>query len=81
MTGLAQKDILPATLYEKSLAVGAMILFALVAAALIRGRGEWAVLDPLVWAHLATVLTPLALTPVQLLRRHGDRMHRVLGWI
>jgi uncharacterized membrane protein len=34
-----------------------------------------------VWAHLATIAIALVLTPVMLLRRRGDRLHRRLGWI
>ena len=38
-------------------------------------------MSPVIWAHLATVMLPLGLTPVQLLRRRGDAAHRTLGWI
>ena len=48
---------------------------------MIRGRAAWAEIGPLIWLHLATVMTPLAITPVQLLRRRGDGTHRALGWI
>jgi uncharacterized membrane protein len=68
-------------LYEKTLAAAAIILFLLVFTALLRGRGSWAEMSPVIWAHLATVMLPLGLTPVQLLRRRGDAAHRTLGWI
>jgi uncharacterized membrane protein len=68
-------------LYEKILAVAAVALFLLVSLALLRGRSAWAEPDPLIWLHLATVMLPLAITPVQLLRRRGDPAHRMLGWI
>jgi uncharacterized membrane protein len=67
--------------YEKVLAAAAIALLLLVSVALIRGRAAWAEIGPLIWLHLATVMTPLAITPVQLLRRRGDGAHRVLGWI
>jgi uncharacterized membrane protein len=67
--------------YEKVLAAAAIALFLLVSIALIKGRAAWAEMEPLIWAHLATVMTPLAITPVQLLRRRGDRVHRALGWL
>lgn len=67
--------------YERVLAGAAALLFAAVATALVRGRAEWSDASPIVWLHLATVMTPLALTPVQLLRRRGDRLHRLVGWI
>jgi uncharacterized membrane protein len=67
--------------YEKILAVAAIILFALVSVALLRGRGGWVQLGPLIWLHLGLVMLPLAITPLQLLRRRGDGVHRVMGWI
>ncbi len=33
------------------------------------------------WGHIATILPALALTPLMLLRRRGDRLHRRLGWV
>jgi uncharacterized membrane protein len=68
-------------LYEKILAAGAVVLFLLVSIALLRGRDARAELGPLLWLHLALVMLPLAITPVQLLRRRGDGVHRMLGWI
>jgi uncharacterized membrane protein len=67
--------------YEKILAAAAVALFVLVSIALLRGRNAWADLGPLIWLHLASVMLPLAITPVQLLRRRGDGAHRILGWI
>jgi uncharacterized membrane protein len=55
-------------------------LFVLVSIALLRGRNAWADLGPLIWLHLALVMLPLAITPVQLLRQRGDGAHRILGW-
>jgi uncharacterized membrane protein len=49
-----------------------MALFA----ALIRGRAELRQLDLSIWLHLATVAAALALTPISMLRRRGDRTHR-----
>ena len=66
--------------YEKALALGALVLLALTIVSLTRGFGGWDRLDAVVWAHLASVLTPLALTPVLMLRTRGSRLHRVLGW-
>ena len=68
---------------ERVLAYAAMVLLAAVAAALVRGYGEWARVPALIWAHLATIIVALALTPVILLRRRGDRRHRTLGtlWV
>ena len=69
------------TTFDRLLAVGALLLFALVLAALWRGRGEWSEVPTFVWAHLATILAALALTPVMMFRRRGDRLHRRLGWV
>ncbi len=72
---------LSADLYERILAAGATLLLAAVIAALFRGRGEWHLIAPRVWAHLATIMIALALTPVMMLRRRGDMLHRQLGWV
>ena len=63
------------------LAAASMVLLAFVLAAIIRGRGEWTQIPLVIWAHIATILTALALTPVMLVRRRGDRLHRRLGWV
>ena len=66
---------------ERVLAYAAMALLAAVVIALGRGLGEWNRVPVLVWAHLLTIIVALALTPVILLRRRGDRRHRTLGTI
>ena len=66
---------------DKALAAGAAVMLAVVLTALLRGRADWADVPGIVWAHLATIVTALALTPVMLLRPRGDRAHRMLGWI
>ncbi len=58
-----------------------MILFGFVIAALIRGYPHWAQVPPMVWAHLLTIMVALGLTPVMLLRRRGDALHRRLGTV
>jgi uncharacterized membrane protein len=68
-------------LYERVLSVGAVILLGFVLAALFKGRSEWARIPLDIWPHLTTILVAVALTPVMLLRRRGDRLHRQLGWI
>ena len=69
--------------YEKFLAVAATALLITVLTALVRGHAHWDRVPWPVWAHLATILTALALTPVQLLRPRGDQGHRMLGrvWV
>lgn len=67
--------------YEKMLAVAAGILLAVILAALAKGSAFWHAVPLVVWAHLATVLAALALTPVMLLRPRGDAAHRVLGTV
>lgn len=68
-------------LYERVLALGAAFLLILALVALARGRAAWDKLSAPVVLHLLTVLLPLALTPVMLLRRRGDGAHRVIGWV
>lgn len=66
---------------ERVLAYAAAALLAAVIAALARGFAQWSQVPVLVWVHLATVMVALALTPVILLGRRGDRRHRMLGRI
>jgi uncharacterized membrane protein len=68
-------------IYEKLLAAGSLLLLAAVLVALVRGQGDWSEVTGVVWAHLATIIVGLALTPVMLLRMRGDRLHRTLGWV
>ena len=66
---------------ERVLACAAMVLLAAVVIAVARGIAEWTRVPALVWAHLVTIIVALALTPVILLRRRGDRRHRTLGTV
>ena len=68
------------TWYDRLLAVAALFLLAAVLTALWKGRAEWGMVPPFVWAHIATIVTAVILTPVMMLRRRGDRLHRRLGW-
>lgn len=77
---VAAKPISP-DLYEKILSGGAVVMLGFVVAALVRGHDHWHEVAPVVWAHLFTIMTALVLTPVMLLRRRGDRLHRRLGWV
>ena len=70
-----------ADLFERVLAVGAIVLLICVVAALARGMPYWPQIPPLVWAHLLTMIVTLTLTPVMLFRRRGDKVHRRLGTI
>ena len=56
-------------------------MLGIVLLALARGRAQWGMIPKPVWLHLVTIIGALALTPVMLLRRRGDLVHRVLGWI
>lgn len=67
--------------FERVLAVAAIILLGFVLAALLRGHPYWGHIPLAVWGHLGTMIVALALTPVMLLRRRGDRPHRLLGTI
>jgi len=69
--------LLPNWLLAGLSAVLALIAFT----AIVRGRGHWAALPPIGWAHLVTVLAATLLTPLMLVRRKGDRWHRRLGYV
>jgi uncharacterized membrane protein len=66
---------------DKALAIGSGLLLLAVAIAIVKGHTEWAQVPISVWVHLALIIVALGLTPVMLLRRRGDRLHRILGWI
>jgi uncharacterized membrane protein len=66
---------------DKALAAGAAILFVAVLTAIFRGRADWGELSPILWGHILTIVLALGLTPLMLLRRRGDRLHRRLGWV
>jgi len=64
---------------DRLLAAVAIVLLVMVLAALARGQAEWHRVPTFVWLHIVTIGTALALTPVMMLRRRGDRLHRRLG--
>jgi uncharacterized membrane protein len=68
-------------LFEKCLALGAAIILAAVVTAIVKGRAEWGEIPLRLWGHLATICLALILTPVMLLRKRGDPLHRQLGWL
>ena len=76
----AQLSLKP-DLLDRILALAAMVLLAFVLTALWRGRDEWGEVPAFVWGHIATILVAVILTPVMLIRRRGDRLHRRLGWV
>ncbi len=69
------------TAFDRLLAAAAGLLGVAIMAAIARGRPEWAEVPALVWAHIATILVAVSFTPLMLLRRRGDVLHRRLGWI
>jgi uncharacterized membrane protein len=68
-------------LFDRVLSVAALVLLAFVFTALWRGRSEWGEVPGFVWGHIGTIVVATLLTPVMLLRRRGDRLHRRLGWV
>jgi uncharacterized membrane protein len=66
---------------DKLLAGVAGFLLLMVSAAIARGHSEWQEIPGNVWAHITTIYVALALTPLMLLRRRGDRLHRRLGYV
>ncbi|GGI83114.1 hypothetical protein GCM10007973_19540 [Polymorphobacter multimanifer] len=69
----------PALAADRTLAVAAAVLLALVVAAIARGLGSGNSPPPLVWAHLLSISGALALTPPLLWRSKGTPPHRSLG--
>ncbi|MEY4951616.1 MAG: hypothetical protein RL299_40 [Pseudomonadota bacterium] len=67
--------------YELALALASAALFVAAAIAVAKGHEDWNRIPAVIWWHLGTIGLALALTPVLLLRRRGDDLHRVLGWV
>ncbi len=76
----APKTLTP-DLFERILSLGAVVLLIAVITAVLKGQATWGKIPPNVWVHLALIAVALTLTPVMLLRRRGDQMHRRLGWL
>jgi|JI10StandDraft_1071094.scaffolds.fasta_scaffold23499_7 uncharacterized membrane protein len=77
----ARKSLIDRWLPDRVLGALAWALLAVVIFAVARGHDEWDRVSRAVWFHLGTIAVVLALTPVMLTRRKGDRRHRQLGWI
>jgi uncharacterized membrane protein len=69
------------TNFDRVLAIASIILLTALVIALARGRDEWGSVPTVVWAHIATIFIAVSLTPIMMLRRRGDRLHRRLGWL
>jgi uncharacterized membrane protein len=68
-------------IFEKALAVGAILILSAVIIAVTKGMPEWGEIPARVWAHLFAMTIALVLTPVMMLRQRGDARHRLLGRI
>ncbi|APG63658.1 hypothetical protein LPB140_06375 [Sphingorhabdus lutea] len=66
---------------ERALALLSIILLTAAVIAVAKGMDQWHILPWQIWAHLATLATALVITPIMLLRKRGDKSHRIFGWI
>ncbi len=78
--GIATARPTDVTLFDRLLALGAVVILLATVTAIARGSAQWDLLPLSVWGHLSTIAIALLLTPVMLLRRRGDRLHRQLGY-
>ncbi|KQU61927.1 hypothetical protein ASG67_01840 [Sphingomonas sp. Leaf339] len=67
------------TVYDRILAAASVILAGVAIVAIGRGIPDWPMVPAIIWAHLATILIALLLTPFMLLRARGDVRHRRWG--
>ena len=65
---------------DRWLAAGTGLVLVAVLVAIWRGSAQWSATPLLLRAHLLAVVAALVLTPAILLRRRGDRKHRLLGY-
>lgn len=79
--GISLQDLKGPDRLERLLGFLSLVMLAVIFVAIARGMAEWARIPAIVWFHLATMLTALALTPVLLWLRRGDARHRVLGYV
>ncbi len=77
--GARPKSLRP-DLVEKVIAIGSIALLSALLYSMAQGFGTWDRIPVVVWLHLVTIAIALALTPLLMLRRRGDRWHRRLGW-
>jgi uncharacterized membrane protein len=66
---------------DRALSALVAVLAVATATAVVQGRDEWHLVPLMVWVHLGTIMIAMLLSPVMLLRRRGDRWHRILGTI
>lgn len=66
---------------DRLLGMLALAMLAAVVVAVARGHAGWQHIPANIWVHLAAMAVALALTPVMLLRRKGNRTHRILGYV
>lgn len=72
-------ETLEPTWLERLLALICGLLALTVAVAVIKGAPQWPLIGPMIWAHLATVMLAVVLTPAILLMQRGTPRHRVMG--
>lgn len=77
----ARVNPLAVTWFDRLLSLGTVAILSATVIAIVQGRDEWHLMPLNVWLHLSTIIVALALTPVMLLRRRGDRLHRRLGML
>ncbi|WP_159977703.1 MULTISPECIES: DUF2306 domain-containing protein [unclassified Novosphingobium] len=76
----ALRSIAPDRL-EKVLGGLALVMLGFIVVALFKGMHDWPAIPAVIWLHLATIMTALALTPVLLWRPRGTPGHRQLGYV
>lgn len=79
MAAPPRTDLRPDRL-ERILGALTIVLLGCVLVALLRGAADWDKLPAVLWLHLLTMITTLALTPAILWMRRGTRLHRKLGY-
>ena len=65
--------------FEYGLAAGCLAMLAAMLTAIAKGKAQWDTLPITYWIHFGTLGVALAITPVMLVRRRGDGLHRILG--
>lgn len=79
--GGSSQGLLAVDRMDRFLGWGALAVLVAMLAAIARGHAHWGEIPLTVWAHLATIGTALALTPVMLWQPRGNQRHRTLGYV
>lgn len=79
-SGTRYSDSIEADWVEKICGYMAIVMLLILTIAMVKGFSDFEKLPAILIFHLVTIAAALAITPVMMLRKRGDKYHRWLGW-